>query len=36
MNTRNSKTNESKKFIYQLNDKRNLKNPNDKNIGLVN
>ena len=30
MNTENSKTNESKKFIYQLTDKRNLKTPNKK------
>ena len=35
MNTENSKTNESNKFIYQFTDKLNLKNPN-KNIGLVN
>ena len=36
MNTEKSKTNESKKFIYQFTDKRNLKIPNYKNIGLVN
>ena len=36
MNTKNSKTNESNKFIYQFTDKRNLKTPNNKNIGLVN
>ena len=36
MNTENSKTNESNKFIYQFTDKINLKNPNKKNIGLVN
>ena len=36
MNTENSKTNESKKFIDQFTDKLNLKNPNNKNIGLVN
>ena len=36
MNTRNSKTNESNKFIYQFTDKLNLKTPNNKNIGLVN
>ena len=36
MNTENSKTNESNKFIYQFTDKFNLKNPNNKNIGLVN
>ena len=36
MNTENSKTNESNKFIYQFTDKLNLKNPNNKNIGLVN
>ena len=35
MNTENSKTNESNKFMYQLTDKLNLKNPN-KNIALVN
>ena len=36
MNTENSKTNESNKFIYQFTDKLNIKNPNNKNIGLVN
>ena len=36
MNTENSKTNESNKLIFQFTDKRNLKNPNNKNIGLVN
>ena len=36
MNTENSKTNESNKFIYQFTDKLNLKTPNNKNIGLVN
>ena len=36
MNTRNSKTNESNKFICQFTDKLNLKTPNNKNIGLVN
>ena len=36
MNTENSKTNESNKFIYQFTDKLNLKNPNNKNTGLVN
>ena len=35
MNTKNSKKNESNKFIYQFTDKINLKNPS-KNIGLVN
>ena len=35
MNTLNSKTNESNKFIYQLTDKLNLKNPN-KNMALAN
>ena len=35
MNTLNSKTNESNRFIYQFNDKLNLKNPN-KNTALVN
>ena len=36
LNTANSKTNESNKFIYQFTDKINLKNPNNKNIILVN
>ena len=36
INTENSKTNESNKFIYQFTDKLNLKTPNNKNIGLVN
>ena len=36
MNTENSKTNESNKFIYQFTDKINLKNLNNKNTGLVN
>ena len=35
MNTLNSKTNESSKFIYQFTDKLNLKNPN-KNMALAN
>ena len=35
MNTLNSKTNESNKFIYQFTDKLNLKCPN-KNIALAN
>ena len=35
MNSLNSKTNESNKFIYQLTDKLNLKNPN-KNMALAN
>ena len=35
MNTLNSKTNESNKFIYQFTDKINLKNPN-KNMTLAN
>ena len=35
MNTENSKTNESNKFIYQFTDKLNLKNPN-KNMALAN
>ena len=35
MNTLNSKTNESDKFMYQFTDKLNLKNPN-KNIALAN
>ena len=36
MNTENSKTNQSNKFIYQFTDKFNVKNPNNKNSGLVN
>ena len=36
MNTKNSKTNESNKFIYQFTDKFNLKTPNSKNIGFIN
>ena len=36
MNTENSKTNESNKFIYQFTDKLNLKTPNNKNLELVN
>ena len=36
MNTENTKTNESNKFIYQFTDKLNLKTPNNKNIGLIN
>ena len=36
MNTENSKTNESNKFIYQFTHKLNLKTSNNKNIGLVN
>ena len=36
MNTENSKTNESNKFLYQFTDKLNIKTPNKKNIGLVN
>ena len=36
MNTKNCKTNEPNKFIYQFTNKRNLKNPSNKNIGLVN
>ena len=35
MNTENSKTNESNRFIYQFTHKLNLKNPNNRNIGLV-
>ena len=34
MNTLNSKTNESNKFVYQFTDKLNLKNPN-KNMALA-
>ena len=36
MNTENSKTNESNKFICQFTDKLYLKTQNNKNIGLVN
>ena len=36
MNTENSKTNEFNKFIYLFTRKRNLKTPNNNNIGLVN
>ena len=36
MNTENSKTNESNKFIYQFTDQNNLKSSNNKNIVLVN
>ena len=36
MNTENSKANESNKLIYQFADKLDLKNPNNKNMGLVN
>ena len=35
LNTLNSKTNESNRFIYQFTDKLNLKNPN-KNMALAN
>ena len=35
MTTLYSKTNESSKFLYQLTDKLNLKNPN-KNMALAN
>ena len=35
MNTLNSKTNESNKFIYQFTDKLSLINPN-KNVALAN
>ena len=35
MNTLNSNTNESNRFIYQFTDKLNLKNPN-KNMALAN
>ena len=35
MNTLNSRTNESNRFIYQLTNKLNLKNPN-KNIAIAN
>ena len=36
MNTENSNTSESDKFMYQFTDKLNLKNLNNKNIGMVN
>ena len=36
MNTENSNTNKSNKFIYQFTEKRNLKTTNNKNNGLVN
>ena len=36
INTENSKTNEFNKFIYHFADKRDLKYPNNKNVGLVN
>ena len=36
MNTENSNTNESNKFIYQFTDQNNLKSSNNKNIVLVN
>ena len=36
MNTENSNTNESNKFIYQFTDKLKLKNSNNKIIGLLN
>ena len=36
MNTENSETNESNKFMYQFTDKPNLKTPNNENIGSVN
>ena len=36
MNKENSKINDSNKFIYQFTDKLSLKNPDNKNIGLVN
>ena len=35
-NTEDKKSNESNEFIYLFTDKFNLKNPNNKNIGLVN
>ena len=35
MNTLNSKTNKSNRFVYQFTDQLNLKNPN-KNIVLAN
>ena len=36
MSTKNSKTNEPNKFIYQFTDKLNLRTPDNKNIGLIN
>ena len=36
MSTGNNKKYQFNKFIYQLSDTHNLKNPNNKNIGLVN
>ena len=36
INTKNSKTNDSNKSIYQFTNNRNLKNLSNKNIGLVN
>ena len=33
MNTENSKTNESNKFIHQFTDKRNRRSSNSKSIG---
>ena len=36
VNTENSKANESNKFVDKFTDKRDLKPPNNKNIGLVN
>ena len=36
INTKNTETNESNKFIYQFTDKLNLQTQNNKNIGLVN
>ena len=36
MNTENSKTSGSNKFIYQFTDKLNLKTPKNKKIALVN
>ena len=36
MDTENSKTNDSNKFIYQFTGKLNLKTPNNKSIELVN
>ena len=35
-NTENSRANESNKFIYQFANKLNLRNPNNKNIRLIN
>ena len=35
MNTENRNTNESKKFLYELTEKLNLKNPNKNMVLLI-